>query len=357
MASAEKAIGGNHPETVYFFIVPFVLASLYITALVDYLLFHSLVEIFSIVVASCIFVISWNLRDYIKNSFLLFIGIAYLFIGILDLLHTLSYKGMPIFADYDFYANQLWIGARFMESLSLLLGFLFLGRFRKINAHGVLLSYALLTIFLILSVFYWKIFPECFAEGTGLTPFKKISEYVICFILLVNIHLLRQNRTKFENRVYLLIFYSIICTIISELAFTFYVSNYGLSNLVGHYFKLFSFYLVYRAIVETCLKKPYELIFRELDISNKKLSREVQTRVKTEQEREKLIDDLRKALSQIKTLKGLLPICSHCKKIRDDKGYWNTIESYISSHSLAEFSHSICGECIEKYYPDTDTTV
>ncbi len=59
---------------------------------------------------------------------------------------------------------------------------------------------------------------------------------------------------------------------------------------------------------------------------------------------------------EIKTLRGLIPICAHCKKIRDDKGYWNQIEIYISNHSEAEFSHSICQECLEKYYPDFDLT-
>jgi transcriptional regulator with GAF, ATPase, and Fis domain len=59
---------------------------------------------------------------------------------------------------------------------------------------------------------------------------------------------------------------------------------------------------------------------------------------------------LEKALADIKTLRGFLPICSHCKKIRDDQGYWNQIESYISEHSMADFSHSICPECERKYY-------
>ena len=70
-----------------------------------------------------------------------------------------------------------------------------------------------------------------------------------------------------------------------------------------------------------------------------------------ERERDRLIVELKEALSRVKTLSGLLPICSHCKKIRDDKGYWNRIESYIQEHSGAEFSHSICEECAEKYYP------
>ncbi|MBI9093170.1 MAG: hypothetical protein JEZ12_28495 [Desulfobacterium sp.] len=64
--------------------------------------------------------------------------------------------------------------------------------------------------------------------------------------------------------------------------------------------------------------------------------------------------ELEKAVDEIKTLKGILPICSYCKKIRDDKGYWNQIESYIHEHSEAEFSHSICQECAKTHYPDMD---
>lgn len=71
-----------------------------------------------------------------------------------------------------------------------------------------------------------------------------------------------------------------------------------------------------------------------------------------EQEREKLIEELRKALSDVKTLSGLIPICSICKKIRDDKGYWNQIEAYIQKHSDAQFSHGICDDCVSKHYPD-----
>ena len=82
------------------------LIGLYFTSLINYLLFHSLAEIFSIVVACSLFMIAWNSRQYIKNPYLLFIGIAYLFIGSIDLLHTLTYKGMPIFTDYDFYASR-----------------------------------------------------------------------------------------------------------------------------------------------------------------------------------------------------------------------------------------------------------
>lgn len=68
--------------------------------------------------------------------------------------------------------------------------------------------------------------------------------------------------------------------------------------------------------------------------------------------KESLIKALQKALEEIKTLKGIIPICSHCKKIRDDSGYWNQLEAYIHKHSEASLSHGICPECAIKYYPD-----
>ena len=82
--------------------------------------------------------------------------------------------------------------------------------------------------------------------------------------------------------------------------------------------------------------------------------RNITERKQVEEQRNKLIAELQKALSEVKTLRGFLPICSHCKKIRDDKGYWNQIESYIQDHSEAEFSHGICQKCAKKYYPDMD---
>ncbi len=307
------------------------LIGVYLTSRINYLLFHSLVELFSIVVAFSLFIITWNSRRFIRNSYLLFLGIAYLFIGGLDLLHALSYKGMGIFTDYDYYANQLWIGARYMESLTLLIAFYFLERKKQPNISLLFLVYAALSTLLIMSVFVWKIFPICFVAGTGLTPFKKISEYIICLILLSSLGLLHINRAKFELSTYYLLFWSIICTIVSELAFTFYINNYGFSNLVGHYFKLFSFMLVYQAIIKNGIVNPFNLIFKELNDTNLQLE---------------------KALAEVKTLSGLLPICASCKKIRDDRGYWSNIETYIHLHSDAQFSHGICPDCAARLYPD-----
>jgi hypothetical protein len=336
-------------------IMVLVFGGLYLTTLVNYLLFHSLAEIFSIVVAISLFLITWNSKQYIKNKYLSFVGIAYLFIAFLDLLHTLAYKGMPIFTDYDYYANQLWIGARYLESITLVVAFYYLGEENiTFNPNIIFAVYTLITLLIALSIFYWKLFPVCFVEGFGLTPFKKISEYIICLILIAGIILLYRNRAKFERDIYLILLFSLVCTIVSELAFTFYVSNYGFSNLVGHYFKIISFYLIYKAIIETGIRSPYELIFKELDAANKSLIKEIAARNRSEKEREMLIENLQTALSEVKKLSGLLPICAHCKKIRDDKGYWKQIEDYIQEYSEAKFSHSICRDCARELYPNID---
>ena len=89
----------------------------------------------------------------------------------------------------------------------------------------------------------------------------------------------------------------------------------------------------------------YLLITEERDITERK---------QAEQEREKTIAELQDTIAEVKTLRGFLPICSYCKNIRDDEGYWKKIENYIQKHSYAEFSHSICPDCAKKYYPDMD---
>lgn len=80
------------------------------------------------------------------------------------------------------------------------------------------------------------------------------------------------------------------------------------------------------------------------------IARDITDRKQAEKEREKLILDLQEALAKVKTLSGFLPICSSCKKIRDDQGYWTQLEAYIRDHSEAEFSHCICPACAQKLY-------
>lgn len=265
MTAQSESISNQKPSNYAFYIISaIVLIAMYLTTFYHYLLFHTLAELFSIVVAFGIFMIGWNSKKYYTNAYLIIVSIAYLYIGWLDILHTLAYKGMNIFTDYDYYANQLWIAARYLESLTLLVAFLFLSKDRTIHTGIIFFVYTLITLLIILSIFYWKIFPICFIDKKGQTPFKIISEYIIMSILALDAFLLYRYREFFEESVYKNLFFSLLCTIVSELAFTFYISNYGLSNMIGHYFKIFSFYLIYRAIIQTGIINPHDVIFREL---------------------------------------------------------------------------------------------
>ncbi len=241
-----------------------VLVGLYAASQYNYNLFHSLGEFFSIIIAATLFVVAWNSRQIIDNNYLLFLGIGYLFVGGLDLLHTLAYKGMGVFVDYG--ANlptQLWIGARYLEAVTLLLAPLFLKR--RLNPYLALGSFALAATLFLVAVF-GGIFPDSFIEGTGLTPFKIVSEYIICVILVGALALLLKNRSEFHPKIFTLLAWSIILTIAQELFFTLYSDVFGLRNLFGHYLKILSFYLIYKAVVQTGLMRPYDVLFRNLKL-------------------------------------------------------------------------------------------
>ncbi len=243
-----------------------VLIGVHLTTYYNYLLFHSISELFSIIIAMTVFVIAINCWKSIQNQYVLFVGVAYLFVGFIDILHTLTYKGMPIFKDYDYYAPQLWIAARSLEGASMLIGFYFLGTGKQLNRNLVISIFFLITSWLVASIFYFKNFPVCFVPGEGLTPFKKIMEYVISGALLVSLYMLYQRRQFFGERVMRLIVWSILAAIAMELCFTQYKSA-GMSdamNQIGHILKLIVFYLIYKAVVVTGLSDPINLLFRKL---------------------------------------------------------------------------------------------
>ena len=239
------------------------LAGLYLLSRLNYLLFHSAVEVFSIVITFAIFAIAWNTRRMMDNNYLLFIGIACLFVGGVDLLHTLAYSGMGVFPEYG--ANlptQLWIATRYMLSFSLLAALFFANR--KFRPSFVIAGYAVVTALLFGSIFYWGNFPTAFTEGVGLTPFKVASEYVISLILLFGIVLLIGKRSEFNDNVVKLMVSAMAVAIAAEMSFTLYTDVYGLANMVGHLLTVVSFYLIYKALIETGLTKPYNLLFHDL---------------------------------------------------------------------------------------------
>jgi hypothetical protein len=264
---------------------------LYLLSLHSYLLFHGFAEVFSITVAGGIFMVAWNSRQFLDRSYFLILGVSFLFVGLLDLLHMLAYRGMNVFPGGDGnLAIQLWISARLVQALSFAIAPVFLRR--RAGAGAIFAVYLSVVSLLLGSIFYWPVFPVCYVDGAGLTPFKIAAEYVICGVLLYALGVHLEERSAFEPEVLRLVSASVLTTVGSELAFTLYVSVYGAANLVGHFLKMVACYLMYRAFVQVALAKPYHLLFLDLKRS--------ETAIRESQERLVVINrDLQASLQQL----------------------------------------------------------
>ena len=255
---------------IFFVVASLILLGLYLTSLYSYLLFHSVVEAFTIVVSCSIFIIAWNSRRFIDNHYFLFIGIGFLFVSIIDLIHTLGYKGIGVFPEYgNTLSTQLWISARYIQCLSLVIAPFFIHRRFKLNL--VIFVYLAAVAGVLVSIFYLRNFPTTFIDATGVTSFKVTSEYLISLIFLVSIFLLIKYRRDFDKKVLNILVLSIAFNIAAELALSSYINLYGAANIIGHFFRLSAYYLIYLAIVETGLTKPYNLLFRNLKQGEEKL--------------------------------------------------------------------------------------
>lgn len=280
---------------------------LYYISTLDYLVFHSFAETLSIGISLAIFIIMYNASGIISNNYLRIIGMAYFFIALLDMLHTLSYEGMILFDQGHYYANQTWVATRFFEAVVMTCGFYFIGKKREkpVDEKLLIIVYSAVTSVIVLTIFYWDVFPECYIAGVGQTKFKIFSEYVISFVFLANLLFLIKKKEYFTKKVYDNLKLSFIFYTATEMAFTLYVSNYGFSNLIGHYFKLLAFYYSYRALVETSIKEPYNTIFNELKKNNEYLE-------ETNKTKDRLFSiighDLRSPLAGIGSLLDLISL-------------------------------------------------
>ncbi len=229
----------------------------------SFVLFHTLAEAFAIVIAVLMYVVAWQTHRFSRDNFLMYLACGYFWIGGLDAIHALVYKGvgiLPIIAANP--ATQFWITARYGEALLLLSAPLFLSR--TVNRHVAFAVFAVMAA--VLSLLIWSgRFPDAFIEGQGLTTFKIYSEYMIIALLTGALLHLYCRRALIQRNALHLMCGAIILTMGAELAFTFYVSVYGLSNLAGHIFKLFSFWLLFAAIVRNSLIAPYQKLQAEID--------------------------------------------------------------------------------------------
>lgn len=315
----------------------------YLVSRQNYLISHTAIELISIVIAWSILMIAVSTHPYSQNSLFLFLGIAYAFVGGLDLLHTLAYEGMEVFQIAEGSANlatQLWIVARFTEAISILL---IAAHVKKVIPYNKIIPlYVTVLIVILLSIFSWQNFPACYIQDTGLTAFKVASEYIIIGLIVTALTLMHINRKTFQDRqVYRKLFLAYSATIAAELLFTLYSDVYGAVNFAGHCLKLLSFYYIYEALIKSNLHLPY----RKLAQINAHLQEVIEGRQEAEAKRLRYEQELSKLskLNSLATLAGglahdfknLLTIihgnCSLARMHTDDEKLLNTLDHIESA--------------------------
>lgn len=280
-------------------LVMMIFISLYITSRFNYPLFHSMNEIITIFIAASVFIIIWNGRHLLDNQYYLLISIGFLFLAFFDFMHLVGNKGMGVFPQYGNLGPTFYIISRYILSISFLIAPVFIKHKMKIGIIFAL--YTAFSVLILLSIFYWKNFPVTYIEGTGLTSFKIISDYIIDFIFLIDLGLLLYNRSAFDPIVLKLTSFSIVLFITTGLAFTLYTDPFGLTNAIGHFLQIISFALIFFAFVETGLAKPQNLLFRNLTQSNEEIR-------KLNVELENLNDDLIFSISELEKSDAALKI-------------------------------------------------
>lgn len=226
------------------------------TSFFNYLLFHTLAEFFTIMVGVLMFVVAKHTYGYSREHFLMYLGAGYFWVAGIDLFHTLTYKGVSIIElDHANVSTQLWIGGRYFEALLLLFAPYFI--LRPVAVGRLFLVGTAIFATIGLSVFYGQ-FPDAYLTDSGLTSFKINSEYLICLILLLALGHLFLRRRELSPLLFRFLAASIFLTVLAELAFTQYVSVYGPANLLGHLFKLFSYWLIFFVIIRSGVQLPYE---------------------------------------------------------------------------------------------------
>lgn len=254
---------------------------------VNYLFIHTLTELATIILLTAVFLIGWNTRRLVSNQFFVILASGFLVTGAVDLLHTLTYKGMQILpivgADP---ATQLWLIGRTLNSAALLFAMLSLGRQELCPARVWLCGFWAGGLLLVFLVWPLDVFPACFIEGQGLTPFKVLYEYAVISSLCLAGGLLLLRKRFLNPYIVALLLCSIVLGILSELMFTLYADVYGVTNFFGHYFKLGSTILVYFALVEGSLHSPFATLFRDIGQSYEELNGELKRRVAAEKQSE-----------------------------------------------------------------------
>ncbi|MBC3830880.1 EAL domain-containing protein [Undibacterium amnicola] len=227
-----------------------------------YLSLHTLMETLSITVAMMVVAVGWNYRQSRNTQNLALLACLFFAVGVLDSLHMVSYAGMPEFLsqnDTDKHLN-FWLSARFLAALALLLVSICpweTSVSKKFQYVLFSLTCTTTALFTVLVVYRQDLFPNWFIPGQGLTPLKKFLEYVFILMNIGTAVVLWIKMRQPQSFKASLLFAAVCTMAMSEFFFTLYATLTGAYNVLGHIYKVISYYFIYRAVVVEAIEQPY----------------------------------------------------------------------------------------------------
>ena len=241
----------------------------YATAMSNFLLFHLLTELFAVIVGLGVFTVGYGGYSFHKVGGLGILGAVYLGISVLDLIHTLSYRGMGIMVGNDVNMTaQFWISSRAFQAVAILMA-LVRGR-KEINRWSVLFTVVAVTALVAASILYWGDFPTT-STRKGLTPFAYTVSTITVLILVASIVVLQMERRYFDPRLLFGFTLALILAAGSEVALTSWTHANARVTMIAHLLRLGSVYLIYRGIVIIGQTEPFALVLRDLQVSGEAL--------------------------------------------------------------------------------------
>lgn len=224
------------------------LLALFALAAESFLLFHIAAEGITIVIGIIIFVKSCQTLKNSVNSFMVFLGTAFMFVAFYDFIHLLTYHGMdfPVRDSAD-KSTQLWLAGRYVLSVSFLLAPFFM--VRKFPAYWFHLVNTVAAAAILSAVFFSRLVPVCLVLDKGLTKFKIYNEYIICVIFLLAILHFLKKRVMMDRDAFTGITAALSVFIVSEICFTLYIGVYAVVNILGHILKVLAYGFIYYGIV------------------------------------------------------------------------------------------------------------
>jgi len=245
-------------NSLIFIYIPLLLIALlvYTRFYVNYLVFHSFAEYFTVIVGFSISMVTYYTYSFTKNRYLLFIGFGYFWISILDMMHVQTFPGMKLYDNNNINITlTLWVLTRLFEA-GILLAAPFM-RYYKYDVFKVL--FTLLTITFLITITAMSHSFVLYEYGS-LTSLKITFEIVVIILLLIALYFNKLYKEDFGKGINKSIKYSIFFTILAEISFIIYNDVHGIINLIGHIFKFLSYWVLLQAVIKTSLSEPFTML-------------------------------------------------------------------------------------------------